>query len=398
MPYDSNGNYTLPAIYKAKPATTIMTEQHNNPLEDIQAALNSVLLRNGSVSMTGNWNMGQNKLINLADGTADTDAATVGQSLMLKGASTQEVTGPITFSGAVIVPAVTNWSLYQPIGALDADNRYVRGLWNATTDQRVLSIAKNKNDGGIYIQLDDNTNQRIQLFGDYATNAAINALSLTVVTKNASQGPGINTLGVVSKSGQPYCVDTSGVLRYLVKSPGTNATDVPIQSVGINNQRIYVSYNNDTQAAWLVRSPAEGSPDTRVGAVGIANGKPYFGYGGDNDASNPLWLALASDVVTSSQYITDFATSDVRVTNLPYNQREVSFNVQITSQGQYVPFPEAFAGVPIAITVTDAGNGSSNDAWPVCAPQSGWTAAGCNIFIGSGHVPRQVSIRAKGSR
>lgn len=168
---------------------------------------------------------------------------------------------------------------------------YVLGIYNSTTDQRILSIARNKTDSGIYVQLDDNTNQRLQLYGDYATNPALNALSLTVVTKNASQGPGVSSLGIVSKSGQPYCVDTAGVLRYLVKSPGSNATDVPIQSVGINNQRIYVSYDNDTQAAWLVRSPAEGSTDTRVGSVGIAGGVPYFGYGGSNDATNPLFLA-----------------------------------------------------------------------------------------------------------
>lgn len=172
-----------------------------------------------------------------------------------------------------------------------ADARYVRGVWNAATDQRILSIARNKTDSGIYVQLDDNTSQRLQLFGDYATNPALNALALTVVTKNASQGPGINNLGIVSRSGQPYCVDAAGVLRYLVKSPGATSTDIPIQSVGINNQRIYVSYDNDTQAAWLVRSPAEGSIDTRVGSVGIANGRPYFGYGGSNDATSALWLA-----------------------------------------------------------------------------------------------------------
>ncbi|MFS8371688.1 hypothetical protein, partial [Acetobacter indonesiensis] len=56
-----------------------------------------------------------------------------------------------------------------------ADARYVRGIWNTTTDQRILSIARNKTDSGIYVQLDNNTSQRLQLFGDYATNTALTA-------------------------------------------------------------------------------------------------------------------------------------------------------------------------------------------------------------------------------
>ena len=74
MPYDSNGNYTLPPVY-----TAIATQQRNTPLEDVQAALNQTLLRNGSVPIQNNWNMGSNRITFLADGVADTDAANVGQ-------------------------------------------------------------------------------------------------------------------------------------------------------------------------------------------------------------------------------------------------------------------------------------------------------------------------------
>ncbi|WP_278368677.1 hypothetical protein [Acetobacter orientalis] len=79
MPYDSNGNYTLPPVYKAVAGTAIATQQHNTPLEDVQAALNQTLLRNGSVPIQNNWNMGSNRITFLADGVADTDAANVGQ-------------------------------------------------------------------------------------------------------------------------------------------------------------------------------------------------------------------------------------------------------------------------------------------------------------------------------
>ncbi|GAA3674749.1 hypothetical protein [Acetobacter lovaniensis] len=116
MPYDGNGNYTLPSVYKATPGTEIMTTQHNTPLEDVQAALNAVLLRNGSAPITGNWNMGTNRITFLADGVANADAANVGQLKALLNNT--------ALTGVTTVPAVTDWTAYQPVGAKDADARY----------------------------------------------------------------------------------------------------------------------------------------------------------------------------------------------------------------------------------------------------------------------------------
>lgn len=53
MPTDPSGLYSLPAGYKAIPNTTILTTQHNPPLEDIAAALTGRVTRDGSGSMTG---------------------------------------------------------------------------------------------------------------------------------------------------------------------------------------------------------------------------------------------------------------------------------------------------------------------------------------------------------
>jgi hypothetical protein len=103
-------------VYKAAPGTEIMTTQHNMPLEDIQAALNAVLLRNGSTPITGNWNMGSNRITFLADGAVDTDAANVGQLKALLNNT--------ALTGVTTVPAVTDWTAYQPVGAKDADARY----------------------------------------------------------------------------------------------------------------------------------------------------------------------------------------------------------------------------------------------------------------------------------
>lgn len=53
MPFDSNGNYSLPSGYLAVTGEDILPSQHNPPLEDIAAAFNSSMLRSGVAAMTG---------------------------------------------------------------------------------------------------------------------------------------------------------------------------------------------------------------------------------------------------------------------------------------------------------------------------------------------------------
>ncbi|CDZ50422.1 phage tail protein [Neorhizobium galegae] len=79
MPYDSNGNYTLPGSYFVENGDTVLPVQHNPPLEDIQAALSSVILRSGVAPMGGNLKMGAKKIVDLAAGTATTDAVNKAQ-------------------------------------------------------------------------------------------------------------------------------------------------------------------------------------------------------------------------------------------------------------------------------------------------------------------------------
>lgn len=81
MSYDPAGNYSLPSVYHAEPGTTIRSEQHNSPLEDIAQALSFVLVRDGRNGMIGTLQMGGYPISNVAPGTAATDAATVSQTV-----------------------------------------------------------------------------------------------------------------------------------------------------------------------------------------------------------------------------------------------------------------------------------------------------------------------------
>ncbi len=79
MPYDSNGNYSLPPGYLVANGDTILPAQHNPPFEDVAAALSAVLLRSGVAPMTGNLKMGSKKITGLAVGTVATDAVNKSQ-------------------------------------------------------------------------------------------------------------------------------------------------------------------------------------------------------------------------------------------------------------------------------------------------------------------------------
>ena len=59
--------------------TTIESSGMNTYTADVTAGINQCLNKDGSNAATGNLNAGSNKITALADGTAATDAATVGQ-------------------------------------------------------------------------------------------------------------------------------------------------------------------------------------------------------------------------------------------------------------------------------------------------------------------------------
>lgn len=56
MPDDSSGNFTLLPSYRAEPGQTIMTTQHNQPLEDIAVSMSRRMSRDGRSPLTGDLN------------------------------------------------------------------------------------------------------------------------------------------------------------------------------------------------------------------------------------------------------------------------------------------------------------------------------------------------------
>ncbi len=75
MPTDGSGNYTLPSGYEAVTGEDILPSNHNPPLEDIESALTERVMADGRKAMTGNLNMGSNRIINVTTPSGGNDAA-----------------------------------------------------------------------------------------------------------------------------------------------------------------------------------------------------------------------------------------------------------------------------------------------------------------------------------
>ncbi|WP_273727467.1 phage tail protein [Brucella gallinifaecis] len=74
MPFDSNGKYSLPPIYKATTGEKVLAEQHNTPLEDVAQALSQCLKRDGSTPVIRNLSFSGFLITDLGDAKNPGDA------------------------------------------------------------------------------------------------------------------------------------------------------------------------------------------------------------------------------------------------------------------------------------------------------------------------------------
>lgn len=79
MPFDPQGNYTLPGGSIVTTGENIVPSQHNPPLQDIASALSQALLRDGRAPMVGPLNMNGNRITGVPAGSTSDSLATIGQ-------------------------------------------------------------------------------------------------------------------------------------------------------------------------------------------------------------------------------------------------------------------------------------------------------------------------------
>jgi hypothetical protein len=111
MPFNSSGQYNLPAGSIVADGTTIDAADLNTPLQDIEASLSQTVLRNGAAPLTGPLSAGGNKVTNLANGTVSADAVNLGQvNTLLAGKA--NLSGGNTFSGNQTINGFARFGSY----------------------------------------------------------------------------------------------------------------------------------------------------------------------------------------------------------------------------------------------------------------------------------------------
>lgn len=81
MSRNGSGIYNLPTGNPVVTGTTITSNWANTTLSDLATAMTGSVAADGQTPITGNIQMGGNKITGMANGTALTDAATVGQAV-----------------------------------------------------------------------------------------------------------------------------------------------------------------------------------------------------------------------------------------------------------------------------------------------------------------------------
>lgn len=95
MSRNGSGTYTLPAGNPVVTGTTISSTWANSTFSDLASALTDSVAADGQTTMAGQLDLGNNKIINLANGTNSADAVTFNQLNSAISAAVTGVTGRI---------------------------------------------------------------------------------------------------------------------------------------------------------------------------------------------------------------------------------------------------------------------------------------------------------------
>jgi hypothetical protein len=119
MSRNGSGIYNLPTGNPVVTGTTITSNWGNTTMSDIATALTGSVAADGQTPITGNLQMGSNKITGMASGTALTDAATVAQAVP---------TGAILMWSGSIATIPTGWLICDGTnGTPDLRSRFIVG-------------------------------------------------------------------------------------------------------------------------------------------------------------------------------------------------------------------------------------------------------------------------------
>jgi hypothetical protein len=119
MSRNGSGIYNLPTGNPVVTGTTITSNWANTTLSDLATAMTGSVAADGQTPITGNIQMGNNKITGMANGTSLTDAATVGQAVP---------TGAILMWSGSIATIPSGWLICDGTnGTPDLRSRFIVG-------------------------------------------------------------------------------------------------------------------------------------------------------------------------------------------------------------------------------------------------------------------------------
>jgi len=194
MSRNGSGTYTLPAGNPVVTGTTIASTWANTTLSDIASALTDSIAADGQTTMTGQLDLGNNKIINLANGTNSTDATTLGQVTTQIAAALATVTGKI-----VQTVASTSTTSFSTTSTSFVTTNHTATITPTSTSSKILCLVTAE-----LAQTGTNNNTHMTLFRD-STNLA---------------GSGNAFCDVLSSAGNIYA---NAAINYLDSPSSTSA-------------------------------------------------------------------------------------------------------------------------------------------------------------------------------
>lgn len=207
MSRNGSGIYNLPTGNPVVTGTTITSNWANTTLSDISTALTGSVASDGQTPITGNIQMGGNKITGMANGTALTDAATVGQAVP---------TGAILMWSGSIATIPSGWLICDGTnGTPDLRSRFIVGAGS--------TYAVNATGGSA---------DAITVAHTHTYSATTGAMSANASHSHGVFDPGHNHTGNVGQSnGTGYAVAQPSGLE--ISGIGVSPTNISINSASV---------------------------------------------------------------------------------------------------------------------------------------------------------------------
>jgi hypothetical protein len=310
-------------VYLAVTGDTILATQHNSPLEDIATALTGSLPRNATAGMLGDLPMGGFKAKNMADGVADSDAATVGQtsglvSTVISGASTKAT--PVDADSIVLVDSADSnaikrvtWAVIktflQPISAVLTA---LSGIGTAVAGDTIYS-----NGAGTWARLGKGTAGQLLRMNSGATapewgagNGAPDAVLEDQKTSGTNGGNGVSTTWTTrdlnTEVRDPFSLMALSTNQFTPSANGWVEWSTPVYATQMASRLQNIT--DGTTVAMGVAARADSSPNTGATSSGggsVVSGKAYaIQYYLSSSGTNRLGLASSqgTEVYTRVKY------------------------------------------------------------------------------------------------